>query len=42
MFDYSYQAVTADKRMSLVNMAQIEAAQNGDTSILKTHNFLFR
>ena len=42
MFDAGYQAFTADKRMSLVTMDHVKAAQEGNTSLLQTHNFLFR
>jgi hypothetical protein len=42
MFDAGYQAFTADKQMSLVTMAHVKEAQEGDTSLFQTHNFLFR
>ncbi len=42
MFDAGYQAVTADKLMSLVTMTHVKAAQKGDASIFETHNFFFR
>ena len=42
MFDAGYEAFTVDKAMRRITWTEIEAAQDGDTSIFTTHNFLFR
>jgi len=42
MHDAGYQAYAVGEKLYRVTMAQVEAAQKGDTSVLGTHNFLFR
>jgi len=42
MFDAGYQAFSIGRETRLVTMADVEAARNGDASVLDTHNFLFR
>lgn len=42
MFDAGYEAFTADNTMSKITWDEIKAAQDGNTSLFSTHNFLFR
>lgn len=42
MFDAGYQAYAVESDLRRVTMSQVEAAQSGDTSAFRVHNFLFR
>lgn len=42
MFDVGYKAYSIGRELSLITIEDVEAARDGDVSVLDTHNFLFR